>query len=201
MTKRILMLAAVLLVPLATMAWTPRFSYGLEWGYTGTFLRTYQHNYIYSAGSRIIENDSEWWYYSNGGVLANAGIDIGSKVNLSLYSGLIGVYSRRWMIPAELRTRWCPMGLEKTGPLVHGGVAAAFPVREPLDVSARLNLGGGYRVGVYKHLSVDFLASFVLTLDHETITDPDTGARVEASQIVRNLAEYWGINLGFAINF
>ena len=108
MMKKLLLTLALLMPAAGLSAWTPKPSFGIEWGYTGTFLRTHQYNYIYSAGSRIIDNGSMWWYYSNGSILANAGLDVSSKVNLSVYSGLLGVYSRRWMVPVELRARWCP---------------------------------------------------------------------------------------------
>ena len=199
--RRILATAVLLLFALGLQARGPRLSYGLEWGYTGTFLRTYQYNYIYSAGSRIIENDAVWWYYSNGGVLADVGLDLGSHVNLSVYSGLLGVYSRRWMVPVELRTRWCPLGLDSNGPVAHLGAALTFPTTTLRETSGRINAGGGYRVIVYKDISVDFLLSAVVTSDHDLIPDPDTSYHVPSRDISRNYAEYWGVNFSVAINF
>lgn len=179
----------------------PRFSYGLEWGYTGTFLKTWQYNYIYSSGSRIVDNGNTPRYFSNGSILANAGLDLGDRVNLSVYSGLLGVYSRRWMIPVELRARWCPGGLRESGPVVHLGGAAAFPTATLYETAARVNVGGGYRVKVYGSTSVDFLVSFQLCTDHESITDPDTGLYVPVKDITLNLVEYWGLNFSLALNF
>ena len=199
--RKVLIVISLLLVAIPLGARIPKFSYGLEWGYTGTFLRTYQYNYIYSEGARIIENDAVLWYYSNGSVLANAGIDLGRNVNLSVYSGLLGVYSRRWMVPVELRTRWCPMGLEANGLVTHLGAALAFPTKPIQETCARVNIGAGYRVHVYKHISADFLMSFVLTTDHDSINDPDTGYYVPTKDITKNYAEYWGVGISAAINF
>jgi hypothetical protein len=199
--KRLLLPALIILLALPLQARAPRISYGLEWGYTGTFLRTHQYNYIYSAGSRVIDNDSFWWYYSNGTVLANAGLDLGSKVNMSVYSGLLGVYSRRWMVPVELRTRWCPSGLDQNGLVTHLGIAATFPVTTLQETSGRINIGAGYRVMVYRHISIDFLMSAVVTADHDLIRDPDTEYYVPRMNITRNYSEYWGINVSAAINF
>lgn len=199
--KRLLLPAFIILLAVPLQARAPRISYGLEWGYTGTFLRTHQYNYIYSAGSRVIDNDSFWWYYSNGTVLANAGLDLGSKVNMSVYSGLLGVYSRRWMVPVELRTRWCPSGLDQNGLVTHLGIAATFPVTTLQETSGRINIGAGYRVMVYRHISIDFLMSAVVTADHDLIRDPDTEYYVPRMNITRNYSEYWGINVSAAINF
>ena len=199
--KHLLLPALLVLLAAPLQARVPRISYGLEWGYTGTFLRTHQYNYIYSAGSRVIDNDSFWWYYSNGTVLANAGLDLGSKVNMSVYSGLLGVYSRRWMVPVELRTRWCPSGLDQNGLVTHLGIAATFPVTTLQETSGRINIGAGYRVMVYRHISIDFLMSAVVTADHDLIRDPDTEYYVPRMNITRNYSEYWGINVSAAINF
>jgi len=201
MKKILTTIAAILMFASGAMAWQPKLGFGLEWGYTGTFLRSHQYNYIYSAGSRIIDNGSEWWYYSNGSVLANVGVDLTKTFNLSAYSGLLGVYSSRWMIPVELRARWCPSGLENDGFIAHTGVAATFPTETLKDMAGRLNIGGGYRVMVYRHISVDFLFSANATLDHDLIKDPDTGQHILSSDITRNLSEYWGLNLSVAINF
>ncbi|MBO4455720.1 MAG: hypothetical protein J5695_04905 [Bacteroidales bacterium] len=199
--KRTLLLVLLLLPALALSARGPRFSYGLEWGYTGTFLRTHQYNYIYSEGARIVDNDAFWWYYSNGSVLADVGLDLGDKVNLSVYSGLLGVYSRRWMVPIELRTRWCPNGLENNGPLAHLGTSITIPTSTLQESTLRINAGGGYRFCVYRHLSVDFLMCLVVTGDHDLIRDPDTDFYVPSKNITKNYSQYWGVNMSVAINF
>ena len=105
------------------------------------------------------------------------------------------------MVPIELRTRWCPMGLEKTGPMAHLGTAVTIPTTTLQESSYRINAGGGYRVSVYKHISVDFLMSLTLTGDHDLIRDPDTGAYILSKDITRNHSQYWGVNLSVAINF
>ena len=179
----------------------PRFSFGLEWGYTATILKTSQHNYICSEGYRIIDNPVSWWYYSNGSVLANAGLDLNDNINLSAYSGLLGVYSRRWVIPAELRIRWCPAGLSSDGWLIHGGAAATFPTSSLYETGFRAIAGGGYRLALSNTISVDFLVSLNFTLDSENITDPDTRTLVPRSSITSNSTEYQAVNFSVAINF
>ena len=199
--KKLLSIILLATLSLGAAAWTPRISYGLEWGYTGTFLKTWQYNYIYSAGSRLFDNGSSWRYFSNGSFLADAGLDISPKVNLSVYSGILGVYSRRWMVPVELRARWCPAGLEENGPLLYSGAAVTFPTSTLMETSGRLNIGGGYRVKIYRHITADLLMAFHFTFDHDIIYDPDTDMPVPRTDMVSNLSEFWGLNVSFAINF
>ena len=201
MKKLSALLILIIAASLQLTARAPRLSFGLEWGYTGTFLKTWQYNYIYSSGSRIIENDHLWRYFSNGTVMGCAGLDLSEKVNVSAYSGLLGVYARRWMVPVELRARWCPRGLQEDGPIMHVGAAATFPTSTLYETSARVSAGGGYRFKVYKSISLDFLASFTLCGDHEPIVDSDTQEYVPTMNITTNLAEYWGINFAVALNF
>ncbi|MBR5042125.1 MAG: hypothetical protein IKX67_02705 [Bacteroidales bacterium] len=179
----------------------PHISYGLEWSYTGTFLKSWQHNFICSEGYRIVDSDDNWWYYSNGSLLANAGVDLGRYFNLSVYSGLSGVYSKRWMIPVEGRLRYCPSGLDRNGPIFHLGAGAMFPTAVRRETSLGLNLGGGYRVSVFRKISVDFLMSMNFTTDHDQITDPDTRKYVPTLDITRNSAQYYALRVTAAINF
>ena len=202
MVKRIMLALAMLLGINAVLdARPPRLSYGLEWGYTATMLKTAQHNFICAEGYRIIENPQTWWYYSNGSILADAGLDIGQHFNLSAYSGIIGVYSKRWMIPAELRLRYCPAGLHSDGFIFQAGGGALFPTATLRETGIRGLIGGGYRLAVYRDISVDLLLSMHLSVDHERIVDPDTGNYVPRMQIAANTAEYYALNISVAINF
>ena len=178
-----------------------RFSYGLEWSYAGTFLRNWQYNYICSEGYRIIEGDSKWRYFSNGGIMANAGADIGSKVNLSIYSGLTGVYFKRWMIPVELRARFCPAGLHKTGLICFAGAGAMFPTSVRRETCLGASAGAGYRRSVFRDISIDFLMSLRIVTDHDQIIDPDSGSYVPTTDITKNAAKYAAFQISAAINF
>ena len=202
MTKKTL-LAIILLLAASqlSMAWKPRISYGLEWGYSATFLKTAQHNFICAEGYRIIDNPESWRYFSNGTIIAGAGIDLGNHFNLSLNSGILGVYSKRWVIPAELRVKYCPAGLLSDGFLLQAGGGAVFPTSVLHETGVRGLAGCGYRIAVYKSISIDILLSATFTLDHERILDPDTGQYVYRSDITANTAEYYAVNLSLAINF
>ena len=179
----------------------PHISYGLEWGYTGTFLRSWQYNYICSEGFRIVDSDEAWRYFSNGIVLVNVGVDLGDKFNLSVYSGLSGVYFRRWMIPLEGRVRFCPSGLDNTGFICYMGAGAMFPTSVRRETSFGAKMGAGYRVAVFRKISVDFMLSAHFTTDHDNITDPDTKHYVPTLDITKNASQYTALCVSAAINF
>ena len=132
--KRTLLILTLALCALCLQARTPRLSYGLEWGYTGSFLRHCDYSFICSEGYRIVEHEDQWRYFSNGSVLANVGLDLTRSVNLSVYSGLLGVWARRWMVPVELRARYCPAGLHADGLVCHAGAALNFPTNPEGDL-------------------------------------------------------------------
>ncbi len=201
--KKILLILIVMTLPFAyaRAGGFLRPSFGLEWGYTGTFLRTWQHNFICNEGYRIIEDDTVWRYFSNGMIEANVGLDLGSKVNVSVYSGLAGVYFRRWMIPLELRVRYCPSGLLNNGFICYAGAGGMFPTTTRTDTNLGFKLGAGYRVSVFKSISVDFLLSAHCTTDHDTIIDPDTKHSVPTLDITVCGAQYTALCASIAINF
>ena len=162
MRKLLCILTAILLTATASFARMPHISYGLEWGYAGTFFKHANYNYICEEGYRIKESVNTLRYFSNGIVLANVGIDVTSRLNVSAYSGLIGVYSKRWVVPAELRLRYCPAGNCSTGPVFYVAGGATFPTTTLMETGGRAAIGGGYRFAIFRTMSVEFLISYDL---------------------------------------
>ena len=72
----------------------PRFTYGIEWSYIGTFFNHFHHNYITSDGYRENEQDSYFSYRNNAQILLNAGCNISKRFNLSIYAGYGGLYGK-----------------------------------------------------------------------------------------------------------
>ena len=199
--KKKLLILILLACSVDALAWKPGLSYGLEWGYTASFLRTIRYSYICSDGYRITDNSSEVNYFSNGSILANAGVDVLPKLNVSVYSGLIGVWSDRWMVPVELRLRFCPAGLYSDGFVYSLGTSANFPTSTLRETCLRASAGAGYRVAVFRVLSVDFLLSVGYCTDHDQIKDVISGETVFHYNITHNDAGYLGVSLSAAINF
>lgn len=203
--KRVSAIACLILLLLTSSfragAQEKRFHYGAEWGYSATFLRAWQYNYISSESYRVIDEGAGMCYFSNGTFYVNAGYDFCSKACISLYTGFAGVYSKRRVIPLELRLRYCPSGLREGGFICHAALGTVFPTGGMYGLCARGALGAGVRVPVFRTISVDFLASLQATLDRDRIKDPDTGADVPARYIRSNAAEYLALNFSVAVNF
>ena len=199
--KKLLLVILLLSQAVLLRAWQPRFSYGLEWGYTATFLKSSQHNFICNEGYRIIDEASAACFYSNGAVMAFGGADLFDVLNVSFGSGVLGVYSRRWVVPLELRAKWCPAGLRSNGFLLQAASAVTFPTTSLHESGIRALAGVGYRIALYRNLSLDLLLSWNFTLDHENITDPDTKNSVPRWMITPNTTEYQGVNFSVALNF
>lgn len=200
MTKRLLILL-LLTCSINAFARKPNVSYGLEWGYTASFLRTVHYSFVCSDGYRIVDNSSSFNYFSNGSILANVGLDLLPKLNLSVYSGLAGVWSDRWVVPVELRLRFCPAGLYGDGFICSAGASVNFPTKTLRETCFRASAGAGYRVAVFRDISVDFLLSVGYSTDHDQIIDPISGDIVTYSNISHNDSGYLGISLSAAINF
>ena len=199
--KKGLLILMLLACSIEALAWKPNVSYGLEWGYTGSFLRNVRYSYICSDGYRIVDNSAGFNYFSNGSVLANVGLDVLPKLNVSVYSGLIGVWSDRWMVPVELRLRFCPAGLYSDGFICSLGTSANFPTKVLRETCMRVSAGAGYRVAVFKDISVDFVMSVGYSTDHDQIRDAISGAIVTSSNISHNDSGYLGISISAGINF
>ncbi len=199
--KRLPLVLLLILSPLVLRAGMPRITWGLEWGYTATILKTSQHNFVCDEGYRIIENPVSWRYFSNGSVLACAGADITEHINLSAYTGLQGVYSRRWVVPAMLRMKWSPAGLRSDGFMLVAGGGLTFPTTVLRETGMETQAGVAYRIALIRGLSLDLLLTWNFTLDWENITDPDTRQWVPRSKITNNSTEYQALNLSIALNF
>ncbi|MBR3075945.1 MAG: hypothetical protein IKH11_09380, partial [Bacteroidales bacterium] len=152
--KKLFLVVFLLMQAALLRAWQPRISYGLEWGYTATILKTSQHNFICNEGYRIVNDSAAGCFYSNGAVMAFGGVDLFDKWNISLGSGLLGVYSRRWIVPVELRGKWCPSGLHSDGFVFQAAAALTFPTSSLHESGMRALAGFGYRFSIYRSISV-----------------------------------------------
>lgn len=201
MRKLLSLIALLICSSVSSRAFTPRVSYGLEWGYTSTFYKSSHYNFVCAEGYRIIENPDSWRYFSNGSLLAKLGMDMTPDLNASLCSGLIGVYSRRWAVPLEMRLSYCPSGLHRDGGIFQAGGAFLIPGQGMPSPGFRALLGGGYRLALFGNFSIDLLLSLNFTLDHDLLSDPDTGGVVPSADITKNSSEYYALNLSLAVNF
>ena len=181
----------------------PRFTFGVETSYVLTFLNYSHFNFISIDGGRRNERTLTASALSNGQILLSGGVNISSKLNLSIYTGYSGVYLRERMVPLSLRMSWYsgddPM---KNRWIAFCGLGAGFnDFRNFSKVSAEGKLGCGYRVSLNRSAKLDFLLAFQEIFTHPKAYESDAGNYVPAERLRRNNAFISAFTFGFALVF
>lgn len=179
-----------------------RFRLGVEWGYSQCFLLFHSYNYISEEGSRFYDQTSELHLQPNGLILGYIGMDLGERLNLSLYGGYLGVGRDNRLFPIMLRGSWFPRGTHddgglffaQAGPALHG-----FP--EGRKVAWLGSLGGGYRFRLSDDCFLDLLGGIKILYDHPLIPNPEGPGHVPARNIRKNDAGYCALDLTISVSF
>ncbi len=179
-----------------------RFHWGVEWGYGASGFMYWSNNYFDAkVGYRIWDEGHEFAFVPNAYAGLYAGFDLGRRINLSLFSGTMGIYSDRQVIPLGLRATYAFRGQDSQGALAFLGGGLCF---HDLFVSAPgqyLQLGGGYRIKLGGKMDMDLLAHLRACDDHPPIWDEENGSYVDAANIRKNLAVYTSFEVGVAFRF
>lgn len=178
------------------------FRWGLEWGYGASAFKYWSNNYFDSkVGCRIWDEGHEFAFVPNAYAGLYAGVDVGTRLNLSLFSGTMSVYSGRQVIPLGLRSTYAFRGQDSQGALALLGGGFCFHDFSFASPGYYLQLGGGYRIKLGSLMNMDLLARLRACDDHPPIWDEEVGAYVERDNIRKNLAAYASFELGVAISF
>ncbi len=178
------------------------FRWGLEWGYGASAFRYWSNNYLDAQVSyRIWDEGHEFAFTPNAYATLYAGADIGRHLNLSLYSGTMGIYTDRQVIPVGLRATLAFRGNDSGGALAFLGGGFCFPGLSFSSPGHYLQIGGGYRIKLGSVMDMDLLAHLRTCDDHPPIWDEEDGAYVQDGNIRKNLAVYSSFELGVAISF
>jgi len=196
-------LVSVLAFPVLSKAASPvEFRFGIEWLFSANFFNSHQFNYITEEGSRVNDVASSFEYTPNGGVYGCLGLDFLDRFNASLYSGYLGIYSRRNVIPLELRFSFFPGGFHKDGLFVNAGGGIAFQEFIPiLNLSYLAHIGGGWRLALSDIVNLDFLLSVQSSFDHPNILNPEGTSYIPEDKVRKNNAQYFAVNFGLALSF
>lgn len=179
-----------------------RFRWGLEWGYGASEFMYWSNNYFdANVGCRVWDEGHEFAFVPNAYAGLYAGLDLGRRLNLSLFSGTMGVYSDRQVIPLGLRATWAFRGQDSRGALACLGGGFCFHDLAAASPGHYLQLGGGYRIKLGGLMDMDLLAHLRACDDHPRIWDDEYGAYVDGANIRKNLAVYTSFELGVAISF
>ena len=199
--NKLLKILIIACIPLAMQAQT-RFTWGIEWGYSGVFMDSHTFNYFTTDGVRVHDTDTVFGLHSCGIFLLNAGVNIGNHLTAAVYSGYTSVYEARKVIPYSLRTTYFFKGCDNAGWKVFLDAGSAFPLRgsfnrKPLIIA---KAGTGYRIPIYKNFCLDGFLALQYAADHPLlIFDKYTHTPVPQEVLRRSDRSTLGVVIGLSL--
>ena len=200
--NRLLNILIILCITSGLQART-RFTWGLEWGYSGVFLDSHSFNYFTTDGVRVQDSDSVMELKSCGLILANAGLEIGGHMTAGFYTGYTALYEARKVIPYSLRATYFFKGCQEDGIKVFLDAGSAFPLngsfnKKPLFI---VKAGTGYRMPIYKSFCLDAFFALQYGMDHPLeILDKYTHLHVPPQDLKRSDRNTLGVVVGLSLS-
>ena len=180
-----------------------RFTWGLEWAYSGVCLDSHVFNYHSTDGVRVQDTDSVLEIKSCGIILANAGVNIGDHWTAGFYTGYTAVYEARKVIPYSLRATYFFKGNQSDGMKVFLDAGSAYPLKgtfnkKPVFI---VKAGTGYRIPIYKSFCLDGFFALQYAADHPfEVRDKYTHMLVPPHDLKRSDRNTLGFVFGFALS-
>lgn len=175
-----------------------RITFGAEWGYVASIHCGLHHNFFSDIGYRVDMRSHEIAYISNGDVYVHLGCNVNHNWNLSLYTGIAGVYDLHKIVPVSIRaTRYLnpsPKG-DRWFLFLDGG--SGLSLTSHPQATANGKLGAGYRISLSPATKLDFSISYRMTLTHPTVEYD--GYIVDISRVNRNNGYVSGIALSMSL--
>lgn len=203
MKRRCIILIVTLLTSIGLKAQTesaPRFTFGAEWGYIGTFYSGYHFNFFAPEGYRADPRHYEFTYISNAEAYLHAGYSFNEKYNLSLYLGFTSIGEYHHAIPISVRlTRYYRENHKKDRWLAFIDLGSGASIKEHPQELLSGKAGLGYRLSLSRSTKLDFIAALRTVLTH-----PDVdyyGTIIEHDRINRNNAYMSAFSLSMALTF
>ena len=80
-----------------------KFTCGAEWNYISSFHYIIHHNFFSDVGYRVDLKENGFGCKSNADVYVHLGYNLSQKWNISIYTGVAGVYYINKIVPFSLR--------------------------------------------------------------------------------------------------
>ena len=178
-----------------------RFTWGLDWGICANAYFQ-EHNVFYSEEQSLVETDRAGWrYHTNGHIFGQVGVDIAQKVNLSLYSGYMGLGRGMRAIPLAARATYYFRSAPVSGPFVSLAGGWAFDEKWKQKSGYTGQAGLGYRWAVGSGLMMDLSAGVRLSQYHpREFVDFFTGSLVSGERYVSARSFVGGLYLSLALH-
>lgn len=179
---------------------TPRFTFGCQWDYCGTFLTGLDQYFYAPEGFRESKKYNAVTYLTNGESAIHGGYNFNDNWNLSLYIGYTAVGEYHRAVPVSLRaTRYYgdnPRD-DRWFSFIDFGTGVTIKNNPKEIITGKI--GGGYRMSLSRYTKLDFIISLRSIYTHpdviyynETIHDKD---------IIRNDGYICSLSCGIGITF
>lgn len=175
---------------------------GIEWGYGTSPYKYWNKNYMDAeVGYRVWDESHESAFYPNAFAGLSLGADISDRLNLAAWTGIMGVYKHRRVMPLGMRLSFFSNGQKNSGMMYFLDGGAGFPdfFESPLLYFA--SLGSGYRVALSRIFDLDLTFRIRGCYDHPPLWDAEDQIYVEQSNIRKNIAIYGSAEFGIAFSF
>lgn len=178
----------------------PDFTFGLEWGYIGTFYCMTHYNFFAPEGFRVDEK-AEWTgYISNADMYMHFGWNLSPVWNLSLYIGYAGIGEFHDSIPVSIRgTRYFGQDMMEDRWFAFVDAGSGLCLKTPLQEIFSGKIGGGYQLSLSRDTKLNFMLSFRTTYTHPVIHYENN--RIQMSQTNRNNALTGALSIGMGLAF
>lgn len=176
----------------------PDITFGVEWGYIGTFFSGYHHNFFSNEGYRVDQDDYGLTFISNADAYVHAGYNLDDNWNISLYIGGTGLAGFAPALPVSIRgTRYFGEEYEADRWFAFLDLGSGISLKKnPQEILAG-KIGGGYRISLSRLSKLDFIVSARMTYTHQNITYK--GTSIDRRFINRNNAYAAALSLGISI--
>ncbi len=177
-----------------------RVTFGLEWGYVASIHSVYHFNFFAPEGYRMDIEGSKLGYVNNADMYLKLGYDFNTRWNLAVCLGYEGIADIHRAIPLSLRmTRYFNDNPLKDRWFSFIDLGSGICLKKPVQEIFSGKIGGGYRLSLSRHSSLDFLLSARLTHTHPQITYDE--ADIPFDKTNRNNALIGAISVGMALTF
>lgn len=177
-----------------------KFTCGAEWNYISSFHYIIHHNFFSDVGYRVDLKENGVGCKSNADVYVHLGYNLSQKWNISIYTGVAGVYDINKIVPFSLRvTRYFRPDNQgdRWFSFIDGGSGISL-TRHPQAVAAA-KAGAGYRIALSNASKLDFLLMYRMTLTHPELEFD--GYEVPINMINRNNVYVSAISIGMSLTF
>ena len=154
---------------------TGRFVYGVEWGISGNLFNYNVTTFITDVQSLVQIRSIDPFFHVNGEILADAGVNIGKRFNLSLAAGYAGIQKNMRFFPAELRGQVFLRPWQTEGSYFQIGGGGGLAENKQHRSAFFGRIGYGYRIYLGNGVSIDLKTAVMLAYSHPDAYDKYTG--------------------------